>query len=292
MLAGVWILVFLPLMDTLRTSGWVSSVPVPHVFDFCDQANTLDERLMSYHGFFPALMFCMGMVLLFSNEQGRRRGRLDWTSRWGVICCYVVLLLYFTQLLFIAALVLAGIGNLFMAIALKYQPDSINLLVRISSAYLRYGPSPNMRASGVQIIFSAVTVLLGCFPLFNALRSCGSKLFATVLLAPLIVFSLIQMVQGARYFAGNLNFFSANVFFCSVYFWPEVVFRNFADQSDFLQPPMVATVAEATKWCIVLGIAVWLSIAQAIAWQRRRSFVLREQPMNDRGTNSFQATDA
>src|SRR6476619_8383546 len=34
MLAGAWVLVFLPLMDTLMASGWASKIPVPTVFDY------------------------------------------------------------------------------------------------------------------------------------------------------------------------------------------------------------------------------------------------------------------
>ena len=107
-------------------------------------------------------------------------------------------------------------------------------------------------------MFSAIAVLLGCFPLFNALRSCGSKLFATVLLAPLIAFSLIQIVQGSRDAAGSVNFSSLDIFFCSVYFRPEAVLENFAGPSFFLyfsQPPLIASIAEAVKWCLVLAIA-------------------------------------
>ena len=70
----------------------------------------------------------------------------------------------------------------------------------------------------------------------------------------------------------------SNIFFCSVYFWPEVVLRNFADPSFFYEPPLVASLAETAKWCLVLGIAVWLSIAQVLATWKGRARETRTGP--------------
>jgi hypothetical protein len=168
----------------------------------------------------------------------------------------------------------AGVAALFIAMPLKFQPGSIDFLVGISSGYLRYAPSPKFSAFGVQIVFSAITVFLGGVPLFNALRSCGSKLFAAVLLGPLILFSLIQMVRGARYYAANGIFFTEyNFFYCSVYFWPEAFLRNYAGDPNMLDtgtPALIASLAEAIKWCTMLTIAVWLSVAQVVAWRGLR----------------------
>src|SRR5258708_39251522 len=88
---------------------------------------------------YPLLVFCIGVVLLFSKERGRRGDRLDWTRRWGVLCSYVVLLLSAAQVLFIAALVLAGVTALFLSMPLKYQPPVTPLFVQLSTAYPRYG---------------------------------------------------------------------------------------------------------------------------------------------------------
>jgi hypothetical protein len=277
MLAGVWVLVLLPLMDVLNTLGWASSMPVPHVFGFCDPANMLDGRLISFYDFYPSLMFCMGMALLFSKERGRRWSRLDWIPRWGVIFCYAVLLLFAASFLFVAAQTTIGIAALFNSIALRYQPAPIDNLVWICRAYLHYGPVPRFGAFGIQIVFAAIAVLLGCVPLFNALRSCGSKLFGAVLLAPLILCSSIQIVQGLRSYAGDVQYGEVNIFFCSVYFWPEAFLRNFADPSVLLytgDPPMIGSVAEAIKWSILLTIALWLSVAQVVAWWRRRKLAM------------------
>ena len=93
MLAGMWVLIFLPLMDVLNAYRWDASVPVPAVLEYGDSVRTLNDTLLSWPGVYQPLVFCIGVVLLFSKERGRRRSRMDWTRRWGVICSYVVLLL-------------------------------------------------------------------------------------------------------------------------------------------------------------------------------------------------------
>ena len=189
-------------MDALQDFGWASSVPVPTVFDFRGTVRTLDETLLCYLGVYQPLIFCIGVVLLFSNERGRRRGRLDWTRRWGVICSYVVLLLSAAQVLFIAALVLAGIAAIFQSMPPKYQPAVTQLFVDVSTFYLRYGPYPKNIAGVVLVAFSSIAILLACIPLFDALRSSGSKRAAAILLAPLALFSLMHLAQVGRYCLG------------------------------------------------------------------------------------------
>src|SRR5207247_2009648 len=150
MLAGMWILVLLPLMEALKAFGWASSAHVPNIFGF-PGALTLDETFLCNMGMYQPLLFCIGVVLLFSKERGRRRGRLDWTRRWGVLCSYAVLLLSATRVLFITALVLAGIAALFQSMPPKYQPVVTPLFVDVSTAYLRYGPYPK-QGSGVVLV--------------------------------------------------------------------------------------------------------------------------------------------
>src|SRR5437660_8079553 len=201
-LAGSWVLVFLPLMDALKTFDWASSVPVPTVFDFRGNVRTLDDTLVCYPGVYPPLVFCMGVVLLFSKERGRRRNRLDWTRRWGVLCSYVVLLLSAAQVLFIAALVLAGITALFLSMPLKYQPPVTQLFVHLSTAYLRYGAYPKDVSVVVLVAFSSIAILLACVPLFDALRSSAPKWVAEILLAPLALFALMHLAEAVRYELG------------------------------------------------------------------------------------------
>src|SRR5690242_9723450 len=118
-IAGLWILAFLPLIDALKTFGWASNANVPNVFHF-PGAVRLDETFLWLPGVYQPLIFCIGMVLLFSKEPGRRHNRLDWTRRWGVICSYIVLLLGAAPVFFISALVLAGIAAEFLSMPLKY----------------------------------------------------------------------------------------------------------------------------------------------------------------------------
>src|SRR3954469_7851921 len=60
-LAGVWILVLLPLMDALKATGWTSSVQVPNVFGFPGKVRMLDETLFCWAGLYQLLVFCIGV---------------------------------------------------------------------------------------------------------------------------------------------------------------------------------------------------------------------------------------
>jgi hypothetical protein len=272
MLAGAWVLVLLPLMDALNAFGWASSVPAPNVFGY-GAVRTLDDTFLSdpsmySPGVYPLLVFCIGVVLLFSKERGRRGGRLDWTRRWGVLCSYVVLLLGAAQVLFLCALVSVGVAAMFQSMPLKYQPPVTRLFVEVSTAYLRYGPHPTNIAGIVLVVFSSVAILLACIGLFDALRSSGSTWVAAILLAPLALFSLIHLAQVGRYCLGFSMPISADLLNFELYFRPQVLqgiagvpFKPRASGSEIF--------VEAAKWCIVLGIAVWLSIAQLAAWRRR-----------------------
>src|SRR4051794_23564432 len=95
--AGAGGLGFLPLVDALDVFEWTSRVPVPSPFDGRFGVRTLDDTLVTGPGVYAPLAFCVGAALLFSKERGRRRGSLDWTRRWGVLCSYVVLLLSAVQ---------------------------------------------------------------------------------------------------------------------------------------------------------------------------------------------------
>jgi hypothetical protein len=272
-LAGAWMLVLLPLVDALRASGWASSVPVPTVFGSRGTVNTLQDTLLCFPGVYPALAFCIGVVLLFANERGRRRGRLDWTRRWGVLCCYVVLLLSATQFLYVAALVSVGIAAVFQSMPLAYQPGVTRSLVDWGTAYLRYGPNPQNAAGVVLVASSSIAILLACIPLVDALRSSGPKRLAAIVLAPLALFALIYLAQAARYFAAFGLSPVADLLPYGVYFRPELLAgqpaTRLSGQSPWASEP-VAFTTEAVKWCAVVAIAAWLSIAQLGAWRRHK----------------------
>lgn len=275
MLAGAWILVLLPLMDALNALGWTSSIPVPTVFDIRGAVRTLDQTLICWGSVYQPLAFCIGVVLLFSRERGRRRGRLDWTRRWGVICSYVVMLLSAVPVLLLGALVLVGIAAVFLSMPLKYQPGITQLFVEVSTVWLRYGPYPTNISGVVLVAFSSITMLLACVPLFDALRSGGRKWVAASLLAPLALFSLMHLGQAAGYCLGFSSMSLDAVSPPGVYFRPHLLVGYISGNSIYAlwwgsSLSSIAFAVEATKWCIVVAIAVWLSIARLAAWRQGR----------------------
>ncbi len=286
MLAGAWVLVLLPLMDMLQATGWASRIPIPNVFGY-GAVRTLDETLVcwpfglnGWWGAYVPLVFCIGVVLLFSKERGRRRGKLDWTRRWGVICSYVVSLLSAAQFLFVPALALLGIAALFLSMPLKYQPRVTHLFVELSTGYLRYGPYPKAISGFVLVGFSSITMLLACVPLFDALRSSGRRRPAVILVASLALFTLMPLVQTLRILLGfqaTRTFLGVSIppsLHYELYFWPELLVGHLANLRFGLNLSgweLIEFLVEAAKWCIVLAIAIWLSIAQLAAWRHRRN---------------------
>jgi hypothetical protein len=267
-------------MDVLTTFGWASAVPVPRVLDARAAVNTLDETLFCSPGVYLPSVFCAGVVLLFANERGRRPGRLDWTRRWGILSTYVVFLLSAAQFLFLVALVMTGIAALAQSIALKYQPAATPLLVRVSTTYLYYGPCPMERAAAVRAAFSSAAVLLACVPLLGALRSSGPKRLAVVLVAPLALCALAYLVQAGRY---GLGFARTNPWDTTLpggFFWPTPLVGRVANAfgfHEFAATPGVVFV-EAVKWCTVLAIAMWLTLAQLATWRRPADKTLPGRP--------------
>lgn len=272
MLTGAWILVFLPLMDTLQALGWASNIPVPAVFDFRRSVSTLDETLLNSPGVYEPLIFCIGVVLLFSKEHERRRGPLDWTRRWGVLCTCVVLILSAAEILFIGAWVTLGVGAIFMDMPPRYQPGATRFLVSASTAYVYYGPNPGNKERLVLVAFSSIVILLACIPLFDALRSSGPKRASAFLLAPLASFALMHLLQVAEHFLGLSVLAATEIDSYAWYFWNS----GATYYSGMLVRPALrglafsAFLVELVKWCVVLTIAIWLSIAQLAAWRNGR----------------------
>ena len=266
--AGMWVLVLLPLMDVVRFFEWTSSIPVPSIFDYRSFV-TLDDTLICEWGVYQRRPFCIGVVLLFSKERGRRRGQLDWTRRWGVLCSYVVLLLSAVSVLFICALVMTGMSAIFVSIPPKYQPGATQWFVDVSTTYLRYGPHPKSITSVVLVAFSSIAILLACIALFDALRSSGPKRLAMILLAPLGLFALMHLAQAGRYCLGmggpSSEFFRYELYFCpQLLLAPIIGLPGGMNVSGWV---FIAFLGEVAKWCIVLAIAVWLSIARFTAWR-------------------------
>lgn len=271
MLIGVWILAFMPFMNVLRNFGWTSSVPVPSFFHHTPL--TLDQTFLGDMRVNQPLLFCMGVVLLFSKERGRPRRSLEWTRRWGIICSYVTLLLSAAPILFITSLVLVGISALFLSMPLKYQPEATRLFVEVSTASLRYGPSPKPISGVVLVAFSSVAILLACVPLFDALRSSGPKRLAAILVAPLALFSLVHLGQAGLYCIGSSRVTLEAVSKYGVYFRPKLLVGGIADLQGSLSLSgweFIALIAEIVKWCTVFAIATWLTIARLAPRRQRK----------------------
>jgi hypothetical protein len=263
MVAGAWVLVLLPLMEALQRFGWAAGIRVPSVFEYL-RTVPLDGTLASWPALYQPLVFCIGVVLLFSKERGRRREPLDWTRRWGVLCSYVVLLLSAVSVFFTIALVLAGMSAVFLSMPRKYQPGATHWLVDLSTAYIRYGPHPNPKQSVVLVACSSITILLACAPLYDAFRSRGSHGLGLTLLAPLGLFSLLYVWQAVLSYFGRPGGPPSELAQYEQYFCPQLLIGPIRELPRGLKESGVvstAFVGEAIKWCMVLAVAIWLSLA-------------------------------
>ncbi|HTL30459.1 MAG TPA: hypothetical protein VL282_14605 [Tepidisphaeraceae bacterium] len=266
-LAGLWVLVLVPFMAAMKTSGWAASVPVPTFFKVQGAQSLAESDVVRTYAY---LTFCIGVVLLFSKERDRQRNRLDWTRRWGVITSYGVFLLGIHFFAFITALVIGGIAALFLSMRRADQPAMTGLLVRLSTGYLRFGPHPSRIADVSLVVFSSVVVLLACVPLYNALRGSGPKALAILLLAPLVLGSLVAFGYVAEYLMNLTPGSEARFYF--FYFAPDVLMKGFGDL--FINPANWLYLGrdfllEAGKWLAVLAIALRLTIAQILAAKPR-----------------------
>jgi hypothetical protein len=269
MLAGVWVLALIPLMDVLQKLGLDSHIPVPMLLS--NVPATLDNSLLSNLDLYPSILFCIGVVLLFSKESRRRASGFDWTRRWGIICTYVVALLIAVLKLLVIALVMAGISNIFMSMPPKNQPAITRTLVELSTRWLRYGPNPKDTIYCVLITFSSITILLACIPLSQALCGTGSKGAAKILLAPLALFALANIAQAGGTIIGYSRLSFGDPFYMlGPFFRPAILVWN--ELTIAVTPPekLRLVIVEAVKLSTILAIAVRLSIGQLTARRRKR----------------------
>lgn len=275
-LAGTWVLTFLPLLSVIGAVGWLSSIRVPALFGSPGGLHTLGDSLVTWFDVYQSLAFCVGMVCLFANERGTLRTCLDWTRRWGVLFSYLTFFLFAVQFLHILSLVCAAIAALFLSIPLRYQPEMTDMLVLCSTAYLRYGPFPSNIVTEVQVAVSSITVLLACIPLFEAIRSSSPKWLAVILVVPLGFFSLIHLVQVARFRLVLSPAGLSDMYAYTTYFRPAALLYEPIDlwTVGLSVSPVFPRIfeIELVKWCTIFAIAIWLSIAQFAA-RRHRSKV-------------------
>jgi hypothetical protein len=268
LLAGAWILALVPLMSVLRDSGWAEILPAPTFFKV-QRPQSLNESFVAHT--YEYLTFCVGVVLLFSKERNRQRNRLDWTRRWGVITSYLVFLLGIPTFAFITALVVGGIGAVFLNMRLVDQPSVTHLLVQVSTGYLYYGPHPGWLLYASLVAFSSIVVLLACVPLYTALCSSGPKMWAAILLAPLALASVVQIVLAFQYVVGRLPPSAAGHFF---YFMPSALtagFTSLGTQRGDWSGIGLQFIMEVAKSFAITAIAIWLTIAQIAVKRRRRN---------------------
>lgn len=278
MLFGVWLWVLLPLMEFLKAFEWTSSLRVPAIFELGGHLRRLDETFLSNFRVFQLLLFCMGAGLIFSKERGRRRGRLDWTRRWGVFGSYIALFLGVMNLALVTLLVLVGIAALCLSIPPRFQPAETGLFINVSAGWLRYGLYSSSDASyNAFVAVSAVVVLLACIALFDALRSCGSKRIAAIVLSPLVVFALMHLWHLARSCLSSSGREEQDFYWLAMYFQPQIMVRQITGVSEWKMPdkwlpkPVFSEfLAEGAKWGVVFVVAVWLTVAQVLAWRSRR----------------------
>jgi hypothetical protein len=262
-LAGVWILALLPSLDVMQSFGWTSGIPVPRVFSYA--VRTLDETLFCQMRVDQPLLFCVGVVLLFSKERGPHLRPPEWTRRWGILCTYVTLLIWSAQLLFLAALVSVGISAVFLSIPLKYQPAVTRVFVEVSTAYLRHGLSPKPIAEAVLVASSSAAILLACVPLFNALRSSASTRVGAILVAPLALFALVHLGQAGLACVHPSRVIPASVTRYQLYFRPDTFVAGIAalySRQGLSGSELIALMVELAKWCTIVAIAIWLTLAR------------------------------
>jgi hypothetical protein len=266
MLLGVWLIVLMPTMRVLHEFGITDHIPVPSVLG---PVRSLNDTYFGDGGVFDLVAFSVGIALLFSPERGRRRTWLDGTYRWGVLGCYLVMLLGVLSEMTMIALVAGGSAARFMSIPTQFQPDMTGLLATLSSSYLRFAPMPDDRGHMVLVTCSRVVILLACVPVVAALRSAGARFWAYVIVAPILGLAVAQLVLVIMAVmsvvvtpAMVLNraplFFDSGVFASGL----EQIFRPPFSLIVFPSGDAPYFYLEAIKWGTFLVIAVWLTIAQ------------------------------
>ena len=89
---------------------------------------------------------------------------------------------------------------------------------------------------------------------------------------PVALFSLMHLAQVGRYCLGLSGVTATDLYELEVYFRPRLLVGRIAGLPTYsiVSSALSAFGVEAAKWCIVLAIAVRLSIAQLGAWRQRK----------------------
>lgn len=267
MLAGIWVLVCMPLVSVMMELRWDVTFPWPSPFGRYAAGGTLLDSFVT--SVFSIVAFSAGVVLLFSKERSRQLNKLDWTRRWGVIMSYLAFLLGLGSLSTIVGLVLSGIGAVFTSIPLRFQPSYTDLVVALGTKIIYYGPKPSPITWVSLTAFSSCAVLLACVQLFNALLSCGSKRWALSLVIPLGLACLWNFWQCIRYhfLITPTGFGPAD--YESLLFGDRMLVRNILTWWSSVGWTLLDrhTMRTGLQWLIVLAIAARLTIAQLFSYR-------------------------
>ena len=165
---------------------------------------------------------------------------------------------------------------------LKYQPRVTALFAEVSTGYLRYGPYPKDITYCVLVVFSSITILLACLPLWEALCSSGLKRVARILLAPLALLALMNIAEAGLIAIGYSSLSGADPFYrLGPYFRPAILVWNTSGNPLGIvtpQPGLGLFIVEVVKWSIIFAIALWLSVAQLGAWRNDRKSLSAYRP--------------
>lgn len=278
MLAGTWVLVLLPLMAAMDHYKWTRDVPLPEFLP--EQVDrTLDDSFVRF--VYVHLVFCIGVVLMFSKERGRQPVPLDRTRAWGIVGSWLVLTLGAIQMAFLTSLVMSGLAALFNSMWPPAKPAIADWFVTLGAGYLRYGPHPSTTSDTAVASISAIVILLACVPLYNALRSSGPRLLAMIVLAPLPLAAAVQLASIAYYTVApstgltlpgvvfvSVSYGEAYIYDAAYYFRPDLLIGSNSMLASSSSRGMI--LLEAAKWVACVVIAIWLSIAQLAAIIRGR----------------------
>lgn len=278
-LAGLWVLLLVPvylLVDALLDVS--ARVPVPTVFDYRGGVRFLSET--SLLPIVRQVLYPVGLVLLFSRERFRRRHRLDWTRRWGVFGCYLLLPLGLVGILFIGSLVLAGIGALLMSMPLRQQPEATDFIIGLGHRWVRYAPQSSRWSEVALLIISMGVVLLACVPLYHALRSVGAGWMGRALLASIVGgVGVTLVILGLHLYGHSVGgpYESSYLFFHPGSLAHELIARYLPHDARRLGAwgatagiyHWAMAVLDLVKLLALLIITLWLTVAQVHSWRRR-----------------------
>jgi hypothetical protein len=188
-LLGLWIIVCVPLVDVLKTTGVLKLVPAVNLFGPRTGVESMNDMMIAEPWFLfylPFIVFSMGLALLFTFERGRQVYQLEWTRRMGVFASFIQLFACLCAAATLPVYTAAGISALFMSLPLTNQPQGGEILSSLMWGFVRVGLSSDW-TPWIHSMASIVTLGLASIWLYHAIRSSYGKMLATVLVAGLML---------------------------------------------------------------------------------------------------------